>query len=141
MNTTKVYSRNGFKWSVNEILSLQREFELLGWDIDTIAVKHNRTPIAIMYKLDKEGFADYNTLYSNYFNSLYSPISLENMSINLDDKVDHSYNEHGDTDYHDTHELSGRIYVIEEGISEIKDMLNTMMSSISKSSYQQMCYN
>jgi hypothetical protein len=60
------YSRAGFKWSVNEILSLQREFELLGLNIDQISTKHNRSPDAIMYKLDQEGFADYNVLYSNY---------------------------------------------------------------------------
>jgi hypothetical protein len=60
------HTRNGFKWSVNEILSLQREFELLNWSIDQIAEKHGRTPNAIMYKLDQEGFCDYNTLYSIY---------------------------------------------------------------------------
>jgi hypothetical protein len=73
--TTSLHSRNGFKWTINEILSLQREFELLGWDIDTIAHKHNRTPNAIMHKLNQEGFADYNKLYSNYHNansSLYN---------------------------------------------------------------------
>jgi hypothetical protein len=59
-------SRTGFKWTVNEILSLQREFELLGWDIDKIALKHKRTPNAIMCKLDQEGFADYNVLYEHY---------------------------------------------------------------------------
>jgi len=61
------YSRAGFKWTVNEILSLQREFELLGLDIDQISTKHKRSPDAIMYKLDQEGFADYNVLYSNYY--------------------------------------------------------------------------
>jgi len=60
------YSRAGFKWTVNEILSLQREFELLGLNIDQISTKHKRSPDAIMYKLDQEGFADYNVLYSNY---------------------------------------------------------------------------
>ena len=73
MNTA---SRNGFKWSVNEILALQREFELLNWDINAIAEKHQRTPNAIMFKLDDEGFADYNVLYSNY-HSLNSPIPVE----------------------------------------------------------------
>ena len=60
--------RNGFPWSVNECLQLQREYELLELSIDEIATKHKRTPKAIMFKLDKEGFADYSTL-SNYYNS------------------------------------------------------------------------
>ena len=64
--TINKMSRSGFKWTVNETLALQREFELLRWDIDQIATKHKRTPNAIMYKLDQEGFADYNVLYSNY---------------------------------------------------------------------------
>ena len=64
--TINKMSRSGFKWTVNETLALQREFELLRWDIDQIATKHKRTPNAVMYKLDQEGFADYNVLYSNY---------------------------------------------------------------------------
>jgi len=62
------FKRNGNKWTVNELLSLQREFELLGWNVEQIANKHERTPNAIMYKLDAEGFADYNVLYSEYNN-------------------------------------------------------------------------
>ena len=59
-------SRSGFKWNVNELLSLQREFELFQWDIDTIAQKHQRTPNAIMYRLAQEGLADYTVLYNGY---------------------------------------------------------------------------
>ena len=75
-------NRAGFKWTVNETLSLQREFELLGMTIDDIALKHQRTPNAIMYKLDQEGFADYNVLYSNY-HDLNSRIDLWKKTTNL----------------------------------------------------------
>jgi hypothetical protein len=68
------YKRRGFKWSINEILSLQREYELLKWDIETIAKKHERDPQAIMYKLDNEGFADYNELHRVFSSS--SPKSI-----------------------------------------------------------------
>jgi hypothetical protein len=47
-------SRANNKWTVNELLSLQREYELLGMDIYEIALKHKRTPRAILYKLDDE---------------------------------------------------------------------------------------
>lgn len=60
------HSRIGNKWSVNEILSLEREFELLRWDIFKIAEKHKRTPNAILHKLDQEGICDYNTLFCSY---------------------------------------------------------------------------
>ena len=84
------HTRNSFKWSVNEVLSLQREFELLGWSIDQISEKHKRTPNAIMYKLDQEGFADYNVLYSNY-HDLNAPIPVEK-------KTDDIWLEHDDSE-------------------------------------------
>ena len=51
-------SRVNKKWTVNELLSLQREYELLEMDIFVIALKHKRTPQAILYKLMDEGFID-----------------------------------------------------------------------------------
>ena len=64
MNTT---SRFGKRWTVNECLQLHREFELLNLSMDEIALRHKRTPNAIMFKLEQEGLADYNVLYSNYY--------------------------------------------------------------------------
>ena len=52
MNTNK---RNGNRWTVNELLSLQREYELLEWNIQQIAEKHQRTERAILFRLDSEG--------------------------------------------------------------------------------------
>ena len=60
-------TRYRYPWNINECIQLQREFELLELPIDEIAARHKRTPNAIMFKLDKEGFADYNVLYSNYY--------------------------------------------------------------------------
>lgn len=62
-------TRTGNKWTVNECLQLQREYELLNLSIDEIASRHKRSPYAIMYKLDSEGFADYNNLYAEYSSS------------------------------------------------------------------------
>lgn len=63
-----IYERRGKKWSINEILKLQREYQLCELSIDEIAFMHNRSPEAIMYKLDEQNFADFNVLYSNYYN-------------------------------------------------------------------------
>ena len=52
MNTNK---RNGNSWTVNELLSLQREYELLEWNIQQIAEKHQRTERAILFRLESEG--------------------------------------------------------------------------------------
>jgi hypothetical protein len=53
MNANK---RNGNRWTVNEVLSLQREYELLEWNIQRIALKHERTERAILFRLESEGF-------------------------------------------------------------------------------------
>jgi len=53
MSTCK---RHRKKWSINEILSLQREHELLNLDLQTIANKHSRSINSIIHKLFAEGF-------------------------------------------------------------------------------------
>jgi hypothetical protein len=152
-------NRAGFKWTVNEILSLQREFELLGLTIDEIATKHKRTPNAIMYKLDQEGFADYNVLYSNYHN-LNAPIPLDkivSMKYDYDTEIDDSdvddKNDEDDEDYvdniaseHDSDDdsykqdemdiLSHRVYNLETAVYEIQVMLNDLMSKQNTTSKQ-----
>ena len=119
------YSRNGYKWSVNETLSLQREYELLEWSIDKIAQKHKRSHRAIMYKLSDEGFADYNELYS-YYNS-----SNENLDLSVDqDNVDEPVLEpvlNINTNINDTNKevsyLTERLNSLDDALNEIKNML------------------
>ena len=53
MNT---YKRSGNRWTVNELLSLQREYELLEWTVGQIAEKHQRSVEAILFRLESEGF-------------------------------------------------------------------------------------
>jgi len=48
--------RYGNKWNVNELLALEREYELLEWSIQEIAEKHRRSVNAILFKLESEGF-------------------------------------------------------------------------------------
>ena len=65
--STNHEQRTGFKWTINECLRLQREFELLNLPVEEIALLHKRSPYAIMYKLDSEGFADFNELYQQTY--------------------------------------------------------------------------
>ena len=65
------YKRSGNKWTINEILSLQREYELLELTIQQIAQFHERSVEAILYKLQSEEFIDNwhdARGYANYFN-------------------------------------------------------------------------
>jgi hypothetical protein len=57
MNET-MNKRAGNKWTINEILQLQREYELLEWTIQQIAEKHQRSVDAILFKLEDERFID-----------------------------------------------------------------------------------
>ena len=136
-------NRVGKRWTVNEILSLQREFELLGWSIDQIAEKHGRTPEGIMNKLDHEGFADYNVLYSNY-HDLNGKMPVKNTMVLdpslSDDDYDEEDNEE-DEDYVDDGEevedeeadddddndpLTERVAKIESGLDKIMDMIRNL---------------
>ena len=67
MSTQK---RNGKRWSVNEVLSLQREYELLGFSVQQIAKKHQRSENAILCKLEAEGFETSTNIF-------VKPVSLK----------------------------------------------------------------
>jgi len=92
------YKRCGKRWTVNECLQLQREFELLQMPINEIAERHQRSPNSIMFKLDAEGFADYNVLYSNY-HDLNSFIPVHGISEMDEDEhdVQHDVLDNGNT--------------------------------------------
>ena len=55
--------RNGYRWSVNECLRLEREYDLLELSVPEMAVLHNRTINAIMCKLQAEGLDTFNNLH------------------------------------------------------------------------------
>lgn len=125
----KMTTRSGFRWSVNEVLALQREFELLGLTIDEIAQKHNRTTNAIIFKLDQEGFADYNDLCSNYNSESDDNSSEISLEYNYDDND-------SDTEYNsenDLYNLSHRVHNIEKNIVDLNITIKNMWSYIKQS--------
>jgi hypothetical protein len=61
--TTNMRYKN--RWTINETLTLQREYELLEWSVQQIAVKHRRSVRAIMCKLEVEGFMTEETAQSD----------------------------------------------------------------------------
>lgn len=77
----KKYRRSGNKWTINECLRLQREFELLDLSVYEISLLHERSPNAIMYKLDSEGFSDYNKLAHT------NPEILEGIKLNYNSNI------------------------------------------------------
>lgn len=130
MNETQ---RNGFRWSVNECLQLQREFELLELSIDEIASRHKRTPNAIMYKLDQEGFADYNVLYSNYYdlnahmklncNQDYDTEEEDDSDEDDDTEEEEEEEEENDSDEDDKTSLKNHIIRLEKRLNEFMELM------------------
>jgi len=74
-------SRHGYKWTIPEILSLQREYELLHLSILKIAQIHNRSEKAIIAKIKHEKF-QHETTNRTYI-SLLTPILDDEMVFAL----------------------------------------------------------
>lgn len=144
MTTAK---RIGRRWSVNEVLQLQREYELLKWSLDKIAEKHQRTVNGVMLKLDAEGFASYNFLYGQYHNPCpvvelkpsisddESDYSAENEDEEEDDysqeecDEEESDEEESDNEYDPIEDLAERVWNLETNVKNIGSMIGEMFQS------------
>jgi hypothetical protein len=52
------HKRANRKWTINEVLKLQREYELVGMDVNQIAEAHGRSANAIAHRLEHEEIID-----------------------------------------------------------------------------------
>lgn len=142
-----LYHRHNFKWNVNEVLSLQREYELLEMTIQDIAFKHERSIDAILYKLQKEGFIECwvdARGYQEYSKNLDYLIQSYESGINAYDYGEDIYDtededDQADEDYEDDENsnnistLSQRIWGLESAVTDIKSIIGTLLSRIRKS--------
>ena len=106
--------RYGAKWSINEILSLQREHELLKMCVQDISIKHKRSVQGILCKLKAEMFIDEfedAIGYGDYINK------------NLINYVDNHNDNHNDNNM--------RINFLEKSIEKLDDSLNKIFSYLS----------
>jgi len=151
--------RHNFKWSINEILSLQREYELLEMTIQDIASKHERSVDAILYRLQKEGmietwidargYQEYSKTFPYLVGSLDSNVNTYDYGEDVDVTDDDNVNDN-DSDYEDEEEesdvsedeednddisnLSERVWDLETAVNDIKGMINTLLASFSSPS-------
>lgn len=57
--------RHNYKWTINESLELEREYDLLKWSLSEMAKKHKRSEKAIAFRLYHEGIiSDISEIYS-----------------------------------------------------------------------------
>ena len=103
--------RSGFKWTVNECLRLHREFELLNLPVEEIALLHQRSPYAIMYKLDSEGIADFNELYQQTYPN--------EESSTVDDDASESEAELEDAEDYDRYNLKQQVRILTKQLSKL----------------------
>lgn len=159
----KMTKRYGNKWTINEILALQREYELLEWTVDQIAEKHDRTVLAIISKLESEGFIDSwvnarGYYDSEFLNAYYNDESVDDCGQDEDDYDDEDYNE-DDEDYNEDYEdddevdyenvgqneqlennvnqLTHRVWSLETSVSEIGSIVKQIFSIFSTKSKEQ----
>jgi hypothetical protein len=80
------YSRCGKKWSIPEILRLEREHNLLELPIKEIALLHKRSVKAILCKLEEEGiitcWSQANKInLSDFKNGMYDDEGKESVGL------------------------------------------------------------
>jgi hypothetical protein len=97
MSTNK---RHGNKWTINEVLRLQREYELLEMNVQEIATRHERSTSAILSKLLSEEFITTFESARGY-----------------------------DTQEQTTQSLIDRIWNLETNVTQIGGMVNAILST------------
>ena len=116
------YGRTGRRWNVNEILSLQREYELLKLSIEEIALRHDRSEKAIIFKLISEGWVD-STFYFNMEqnNTANDNTVLDNGDVNQVSELDN------------LQALDMRVYQLECAVEDISHILEELVKQPSSS--------
>jgi hypothetical protein len=144
--------RHANKWTVNECLSLNREFELLKLTMPEIALRHGRTVNAIMFKIQAEGWATFNDLYVQTYgayteeNDLALKSGVENdvsdseSEASLDDEDDDDDdsdeefvpNVLSDSDEEEEYNDGSNYEFIFQRIKSMQKQINTIMGYFSK---------
>ena len=97
------HKRKGKSRTINELLSLQREYERLEQNIQQIAEKHQRTERAILFRLESEGIiTSWNAArgfdMESYKASIEEDVVTEDCDCNEESCVDEDEDEDEDED-------------------------------------------
>jgi hypothetical protein len=142
--------RNGFKWAITEINTLQREYELLELDIQQIAAKHERTVESILYKLYNERFIEEFIVargypeYDNKNNKNNSFQTVDNCYAESEDNSEHDIVEpYISSDTHTyTHEnmvlsqLENRVTAMEDTLNDVKYIITKLLKGTTIKKYK-----
>ena len=122
------FKRSGNKWTVNEVLSLQREYELLELSIQEIATRHSRSVEAILYKLEAEDLIEHWCNARGFHTDNY-------ISFNQDNNNDDNDEEYQDDDLSDDESededeivnLTRRVNNLEDIVNEVRNMVTNFL--------------
>ena len=140
---TTTTKRSGNKWTINELLNLQREYELLEWSVYQIAEKHQRTVMAILCRLKSEGFITrFREARGFDIQEYKNSISADNKSENEDDGDDSSeyVDDQSDGDDDDDHDyekedevdqLTDRVWSLQTSVNEISSIVKNIFGLLS----------
>jgi len=136
------YKRNGNKWTINETLTLQREYELLELTVQEMSIRHQRSENAILYRLESEGFIECWSEVKGFDLDNYKKnvngdlIVTDDEEVDDDDDADEDYEEDEEEDDDDEEEvvekdiyeqevgiLSDRVWSLETSVSQISSMV------------------
>jgi len=127
-------SRHGKRWTVSEILSLEREYELLGWTIKQIAEKHQRSESSIMFKLESEGLMK-STFVSTKKTIAKKTIDEDDVSdtdsssdYDEKDAVSEVSDDESNSEVFDN--LSARVWNLESNVSQIGTMVKQLLDQM-----------
>lgn len=135
-----MYKRHGNRWTIREILSLQREYELLDLTVQQIASLHDRSERAILCKLEAEGFISSWDDVKGFDSKKYQDIcsgaidedcSEEGVAYDSDYVDEEIYSD----DESEVDKLTERVWNLETSVKDIGTMVSKMFNSwVSKKS-------
>jgi hypothetical protein len=143
--------RQGNKWTINELISLQREYELLELTVQEIAGRHQRSETAILYKLESEGLIEsWNSARGFVSEDYQNSVSSNKEQVNYDEAEDveeccggdddeeYQFVEEAESDDDDISEdesevekLTERVWSLETSVGEISSMVKNIYSMLS----------
>ena len=138
--------RAGNKWTIPELIALQREYELLELTVQEIALRHKRTVFAILARLETEGIIELWATARGYMES-NDPVcgdSESDIEDDDDDDDDDDYksgdsdsdsdsecDEDDESEKSDVNKLSDRVWNLETSVNEIGSIVKQMMELMS----------
>jgi hypothetical protein len=142
--------RQGKKWTINELISLQRDYELLELTVQEIAEKHQRSETAILYKLESEGLIEsWNSARGFVSEDYQNSVSFTNKEqvdydeaeeqyVGGDDDEEYQFVEDVESDddeisddESEVEKLTERVWSLETSVSEISSMVKNIYGMLS----------